>query len=271
MILADYHVHTHFSADSDASLPDYLSQAKSRGLGEICFTDHFDLAFVSPDPSISNRDWECDVAAVFAAIDALPGCKGVDVKKGVEMGVRTDLGIIERTQAHLQSFPFDFVLASVHMVDGVDPYFPSYFNQKTRQEGFVRYLQTVHDCLRQTEFYSAVGHIDYPSKGCPHEDNALRYADASDLLDALFRHVIERGKCIELNTSILKKLHSPTQDLAIFQRYAELGGEYVTIGSDAHSCDGLAYRFDDALEFLRTAGIMHIATFDQMKPVLQRI
>lgn len=260
----DYHVHTAFSADSEASIEEYIAVAADRGLREICFTDHYDLEF--PALSAAGKSWEGDIASACRAIDALQLPSGLTVKKGVEMGLRLEEGIIGRTLAALKDLPLDFVIASVHLVDGVDPYFPDYFEGKSRSEGFARYLETIYACLQQTDDYQAVGHIGYPSKGCPYPNRALQYADAPEIIDALFRHVIEKGKCIEINGSVLARLGDESPDVALYRRYVELGGEYITFGSDAHTVEALGQQFGKIKALAEAAGIRYAATFAQKQP-----
>ena len=266
MYWSDYHVHTHFSADSSESLLAYIRKAQESRINEICFTDHYDFSF--PDPR--GQEWMSDVEGLFSAIDALPD-SGILIKKGVEMGVRLDEGIIEATEKRLRPYAFDFILASVHLVDGEDPYFPAYFEGKTKAQAFSRYIETLLTCLRQTDYYCAVGHIDYPSKGCDAHDAALQYDDAPDVLDSLFRFVAEKGKMLEINTSILKNPNAHPRDIRLWKRYVELGNDAVTMGSDAHSADFLGYEFAHTREFLREAGVQYIATFEQMQPLFTPI
>ena len=39
-MLFDYHMHSNFSADSTTSMEQQIIQAETRGLDEICFTEH---------------------------------------------------------------------------------------------------------------------------------------------------------------------------------------------------------------------------------------
>ena len=82
-----------------------------------------------------------------------------------------------------------------------------------------------------------------------YEDNSLKYADYSDLIDAVLKSLIERGRGIEINTSGFKYGISNTYpSLDIVKRYKELGGKYVTLGSDAHKAKYIGYGFDKAYE-----------------------
>ena len=266
----DYHVHTLFSADSSERIETYIEAAVRQGVTEICFTDHYDLDFPAPSQSSGQR-WEADIGVAIAAITSLAEQSPVRLKCGVEMGLRLEGDILARSVFHLSQFDLDFILASVHLVDGIDPWYPDYFDGKSRQEGFSRYLETIYACLQKTDAWQAVGHIDYPVKGCPYEDKVLRYRDAPDVIDALFTHIIERGKCIEINGSVLAKLGDASPDLEIYQRYAALGGEYITLGSDAHVVGALNQRLEQAAALASCAGIRYVATFEKQTPTMHRI
>ena len=56
--------------------------------------------------------------------------------------------------------------------------------------------------------------------------------------------------------------------LEILRRYRARGGEFVTVGSDAHAPARVGSRIPEAIELARAAGIPYLATFDKMRPVL---
>ena len=88
----------------------------------------------------------------------------------------------------------------------------------------------------------------------------------------MFRYIIPLGKCIEVNTATYRNLGQrevPGEDW--LRRYVQLGGEYITFGSDAHSPEYIHYRFDDAAEMARRAGVKYYATFERMKPVFHKL
>lgn len=268
--MIDYHVHTHFSADSHEKIESYIAEASKRGVTEICFTDHYDLDFPEPSQS-TGKSWEADIGAACQAIQRAAETGPISLLCGVEMGMRLEGDIQQRTDAYLSQFSLDFIIASVHFVNGADPWYPEYFDDKTRSEGYRLYLETILACLQRCENWQSVGHIDYPAKNCPYTPRALRYHDAPELLDSLFRYVISQGKCIEINGSVLVALGQEKPDLKIYQRYRELGGEYITLGSDAHRVDCLAQDLDEAAQLAQAAGIPYVARFSQQIPNMIRL
>ena len=99
----------------------------------------------------------------------------------------------------------------------------------------------------------------------------LRYSDAPEQIDALFRYVISHGKGIEINTSIFRALGKDALDIAWLKRYQELGGEIITIGSDAHTPEPVGYVWDAAATLLKEAGFRYVTTFSAMKPIFHKI
>ena len=103
---------------------------------------------------------------------------------------------------------------------------------------FEEYLRTCIACAASCDFFDVFGHIGYVSKFCPADDKILRYSDYSDALDALLKMLVQRGKGIEVNTSGLAATSQTMPETAVIARYHELGGEIITVGSDAHTACG---------------------------------
>ena len=267
---ADYHLHTNFSFDSNTPLKDQIQAAIDHGMEEICLTDHYE----PPYPGLPL--WQADLAARAKALQdpALTHLKGqITIRQGAEVGlldIPSQRASIHRLVTENQ---LDFVIASCHMCQGEDPYYPEFFQNKTRAEGFARYIGELAHLITtiDADDFSVVGHIDYPSKGCPYTDKMLRYSDAPEQIDALFRYVISHGKGIEINTSIFRALGKDALDIAWLKRYQELGGEIITIGSDAHTPEPVGYGWDAAATLLKEAGFRYVTTFSAMKPIFHKI
>ena len=75
------------------------------------------------------------------------------------------------------------------------------------------------------------------------------------------------GKGIEVNTAGLKYgLGAPNPRPEILQKYRELGGEIITIGSDGHKPEHLAFAFDQIQELLEQCGFRYLTLFRKRKP-----
>lgn len=263
LMRVDYHVHSDHSFDCSVSAADMCRQAARLGVDELCFTNHVDFDWCNPA--------SCDVAAQTRAVASLNGRfapRDLTVLNGAEVGLAGEEAAAA-ARAYLAGRPLDFVIGSLHMVDGLDAYYPEYFEGHTQEENYARYIRRIEPALRAFPEFSAVGHFDFVAKHAPYDDRRMTYDAAPEAFDSLFRFVAERGKCIEINTSAW--LDDPAWGLDILTRYRELGGEYVTVGSDAHMADRVSRRFDEAVALAKAAGIRYIATFRAMEPALHPI
>ena len=75
------------------------------------------------------------------------------------------------------------------------------------------------------------------------------------------------GKGIEVNTAGLKYgMNDPNPHHDIIKRYLELGGEIITIGSDGHCPEHMAYDFHKLPDFLSSLGVHYYTIFRNKKP-----
>lgn len=71
----------------------------------------------------------------------------------------------------------------------------------------------------------------------------------------------------EINTAGLRKnLGYPHPHKDILKMYKNLGGEIITIGSDAHFSEHIAYKFEDISELLKNFGFKYYTVFENQKP-----
>ena len=98
------------------------------------------------------------------------------------------------------------------------------------------------------------GHIDYIVRYGPNKAAFYSYEAYRDILDRILKAVIEHGKGIECNTAGLRKgISQPNPAADVLKRYRELGGEILTIGSDAHIPEDLGADFEQTRELLKNA------------------
>ena len=75
-----------------------------------------------------------------------------------------------------------------------------------------------------------------------------------------------------MNTSGLRQELGDTMPSEwLLKRFYELGGEYVTIGSDAHRREDLAGDFQKAYEILWRAGFRYTVYYKRHQPQLIRL
>ncbi len=261
---ADFHMHTSFSYDSESAPEKMIQSAIQKGLKTICITDHHDLDFVEPAEIDFKKYWTSLLQLQENYKDQ------IEILIGMEFGLQSHLG---KTCDELASrYPFDFIIGSVHIFDGYDPYYPDYFQKVEDEEGYRRAFELTLDGLRATKEIDVLGHMDYITRYGTEKEAAYSYAKYADYIDALLKYLIENGKGLEVNTSGWKyglTYAHPHQD--VLKRYKELGGEIITIGSDAHQPMHVAYGFERVKAYLEACGFAKYTEFRQRTPYFREI
>ena len=261
-------MHTSFSGDSEAPMESMIEASIKAGLKDICITDHMDY-------NIPHEVEECymyDPVAQFACMKSLREKYAgiINVHYGVEIGF-CDEGA-DFYKKLLDSYPFDFNIGSVHIVDAHDPYYPKYWTLfDTERAGIERYFDRVIYMIKKYKNYDALGHLDYVFRYAP-VNHSYDYKEYSDYIDTILKILIGDGKALEVNTAGYKYgLGVPNPQPQVLKRYKELGGELISVGADGHKPEHVAYDYAKCEALLKECGFDHIAIYKEHKPVMYRI
>lgn len=260
-MLCDFHLHTDFSGDSHAPAASQIEQAIHLGMPCICITDHHDMDIVSP------CDFTLDLPAYFPALEDLRARyqDKIQIEIGIELGLQNHIAakLLETTS----QYPFDYVIGSCHFIDGLDPYYPEYYQGKTEGQAYRRFFEVTLSRMQALDCFDSLGHLDYVVRYGPNKNQQYRYQDYRDLIDAILNLLIQKGKALECNTGGFHYgLGHPNPCEEILRRYRELGGELLTIGSDAHAPQHVGFDFDRAGELLKACGFSYYTTYHQRQP-----
>lgn len=260
----DYHLHSHFSCDCKASIVEQCLSALQKGLPEIGVTDHFDL---HPGDECAGFfrpiEWAAELDRARQEFAGL-----LIVRAGIELG---EPHIYQaECQALLQSYPFDYVLGSLHWV-GAEIIFDRQYFQRSPDEAYGLFFEELERMTRVGGFdilshFDVVVRVGKPIYG---GYEPRRYEEA---IRAVLKNCIAHGIALDLNTQGLRnRCQRLTPGVEVLTWYAEMGGERVTLGSDAHKPDDIAANFDLALEALRAAGLKYVTQFEKREARLVRI
>lgn len=264
MLKADYHVHTRLSYDGEGDLLEYCAKAEELGLDELCVTDHLDIGCAQME--FNPHDQKIYLEQFENARRHFPQ---LELRLGMEIGYRPDTHV--ESAMFISALPLDFVINSIHEINDVDPYYGGYFEGKTREEAYFEYLEQVLDSLDAAYPFNVLGHIGYPARYAPYLCSSIEYREFPELIDAILLRAIYDGKGIEVNTSTVRQLGKTMPALSIIKRYRELGGEFITIGSDAHTPARLGANFNDAEALLKELGFRYTTSYQEFKPVQRPI
>lgn len=235
-MLFDNHAHTTFSSDSDMQLADALKTMEVLGLGLVC-TEHFDYDYID-SKFYTDMTFRFNPAEYWEKY--LP-YRSEKLRLGVEVGL-TDTSH-EANVDFIAQAPFDLVVGSVHFLDMLDLYYPDFYEGKTKKQAVEQYLVTMEQMVRENSYIDILGHIDYICRYMPYEDKHIGYQEFADHIDAVLRTVIETDTVMEINTRRLADRMALKELVPIYARYRELGGKYISLGSDAHNTESLGMNF----------------------------
>ncbi|MCL2223946.1 MAG: histidinol-phosphatase HisJ family protein [Defluviitaleaceae bacterium] len=271
----DSHVHSAASPDSEMMPQEAIAALKKAGLG-IAFTEHVD--FVShPSRNPNATDVPRGVGDFICDFEIYPSqykqFRGEGVMLGLELGLTKAFSPANK---ELADGDYDFILGSVHIVDGVELYFAcngtlpqepfSHTLQHAPHEAISRYLRYAAEVVEQDDFFDSFGHIDYISRYLPQLAQEFSYANFTAEFDALFRTLAQQEIALEINTCLLGEDLAAQKMFDICRRFAQLGGRLCTIGSDAHNVSALGRNFKCARKIAEESGLA-VVYFKERKPV----
>ena len=259
MIIADMHTHSAFSGDSKTPVEEQIEAAIKLGLKYYCLTDHEDLYY----PEIQDENgtpvniFSLDIPMYTRKIQELSEeyKNDIDVLSGIELGLCKKA--LPEYEDILAKNNFDFVLTSIHLIDGLDPYYPEFWLYHDSKMAVRRYFEIMLDMINNFTNFDSLGHLDYIFRYIRDEagnpgDGHYSYREYADLIDPILSRLIKLDKALEVNTAGYKYgLGSPNPQAKVLKRYRKLGGTKITIGSDCHLSEHLAYDFDKCEALLK--------------------
>jgi histidinol-phosphatase (PHP family) len=253
----DYHMHTRFSCDSRAAMAEMCQAAIDKGIPEIGFSEHFD----------HNASDECTGYFQLEPWAAeLERCRAqfagrLTVRAGIELG-EPHLFAAE-ARGLLARYPFDYALGSLHWVGSDSVFDRGHFERHPAEEAFPAFFAELE---RMTALggFDILSHFDVPVRTAFAVYGRYDPREYEDCIRPVLRNVIAHGIALDLNTSALRRRAKVlTPGLDILRWYVELGGERVSLGSDAHESKQVGDHLPEAIEIARAAGLKYLTHFER--------
>ena len=261
-MIADCHMHTEFSTDSEADMELMAKTAIALGLDHICFTDHFDMDFPGGEFQLDTPAYMEKVMKIRERYQ-----DRIYIGFGVELGMQEHLS--ERIRNYTAQYPFDYVIGSMHLLDGKDPYDGEIYKTLGDEQAFRRYFEATAQMLEKDMDINSLGHLDYVVR---YGDYSLySYKKYADEIDTILKSLIHRGIALEINTGGLRKMPFTNPHPDVIRRYRELGGELITAGADAHMPEHVGFAFNQVKDLLESCGFSYYTVFKQRKPIFLKI
>lgn len=281
MNLIDCHTHTQFSVDSDADINEMIEKACRLGLAAYAVTDHCECNRWYSKEHYPDEDTYCyfgfgtyfenSVSAVTRLKEKYSG--RLNLICGVEMGQAThDFDIAEKIVSDSR---LDFVIGSMHQLPKTEDFAFIEYEKLSRQDIYdlaERYFLEVNKLCKWGKF-DVLGHLTYILryiKGKAGID--LDISPFDEVIADSFKALAENGKGIEINTSGFRQKYGDAfPSLKYVKMFRELGGEILSIGSDAHTVDELGENVKDGAEIALEAGFEYLCYFKERKPNFVKI
>ena len=278
MFLADYHIHSTCSFDASNTMTEMSHAAFGRGVTQLCFTDHtdFDIAETMQIGGPADFAVPAEQARQYAeALENAPN--GMDIRLGLELGE----GNHDAARAiKVFGMPeYDFILGSLHNLRNTpDFYYLKYTSEEYCHELYERYLDELLE-LSALPCFDALAHLGYCRRYMSKQgmSAAVTMERNGDKVDAILRTLIENGRGIELNCADLvpggrsEPLLETFPSVPILRRYRELGGELITVGSDAHTTRAAGVGVEAGFELLRQCGFRYVTAYRKHVPEMIKI
>ncbi|PIZ71528.1 hypothetical protein COY07_04785 [Candidatus Peregrinibacteria bacterium CG_4_10_14_0_2_um_filter_43_11] len=274
-MLIDYHLHNHFSPDSQTETVELLKRAQDQGMREICITNHAEWFTMENWHGVFELNEAIQrFSDVESEIDHIqPQFFDIPIKLGTELTYSPDdLVAIEQ---FLGIIDFDFVLGSVHDIDDIiinshkDEV--RYFPGKSEEEAYLPYFQQLRD-LAEWGQCDVIAHFDTIKKYGHKYYGPFEPEKYKRLIISVLEVMKKNGIGLEINSNCL---HDKCQELfphpTILKWALEVGIEYFTLGSDAHSPEEVSRHIAESMEMVKTIGLKQITTYEKRKPILHSI
>lgn len=274
MDLIDCHSHSTNSPDGHSSPEEMLKIAMEKGFSAYALTDHCEVNrwFSIEHYGVEPNEYDTyDFGADFEkSMKQNTGLKEkydgkINFLCGIELGqAPLDFGLSE---AIVSDRRLDLVIGSIHQVSGKDDFaFVDYANNDV-DKLLTAYYDDMYSLCKWNKF-DILGHITYPLRYIE-GDNGIKVdmSKYEEIIRLCFKTLIENGKGIEINTSGLRQAYGQAfPNLYWVKMFREMGGEILSLGSDAHRAEDLGKGIKEGAEIALEAGFTHLCYFKERKP-----
>jgi histidinol-phosphatase (PHP family) len=261
---ADYHMHTTLCGHAIGSLEEYVQHAIKVGLKEIGFSDHAPMVHERmPCVTMDFRQ----LPLYHRLIDEVKTKYAGQITIKYALEADFILGFEDKTKAIIDGYPYDYIIGSVHFINGWavdDPATLEQWKTGNINQIWKDYFQLLRQSAK-SGFFNIIGHCDLPKK-FGHRPSI----DMSEDVKATAKVFKECGVAVEINTSGLRK---PVGEMYPSPQYLKIycaAGVPLTFGSDSHTPGDVGKNFKEAVELAKSAGYTEYLTFKQ-RSIEQRI
>ena len=266
--IVDLHVHTDNSFDGNHSATFFCEKAEMLDLRAIAFTDHCEVDQFRGDSAYEKRIFQAffEISKVRSAFHGK-----LLVLNGIELG--QPVYDVEIANNIVKRYDYDQIIGSVHNLrGGEDFYFMENLSQDNAEKLLKEYFNEIINLLKWGKF-DILAHLTYPLRYFYSKSNLdIDLNKFKNQIDEILLMTAKSEKSLEINTAALRQpLNKLSPEIDVIKRFKELGGKYVSVGSDAHYAEHLASDIDMAYSAALEAGFDSITFFEKRTPMQMKI
>jgi histidinol-phosphatase (PHP family) len=263
--IVDLHTHTDNSFDGHHSTMYLCETAYMKGIRAIAFTDHLEM-----DAFLEKNFDRTAIQSFFETAKARSAFNGkLIVCVGAELGQAVyNTGISDKL---LSTMKYDFIIGSIHNLPEVEDFYYMDFNDES-----IDYMSLLRQYfewelkLAQWNGFDTLAHLTYPLRYIVGKySKPVDMSQFSEIIDEILVTLIKNNKALEINTAGLRQpIGITSPDESIVRRYRQLGGELITVGSDAHYAEHIGAGIEQGYELALKCGFDMVALYQYRMPTL---
>lgn len=260
--LIDMHTHSDHSFDGHHSCMLLCESAVEKNIDGIAITDHCEV-------DSKNFDFRA-----FCSNQIVDTCKAKKFFEGsllVLQGIELGQAIYNKELAEciLNKYHYDFVLGSIHNLENMQDFYFLDFDKYDVYNLLDKYFDAIIELCNWNKFDS-LAHLTYPLRYITERTNInVDLNKFSDKIETILKTLIQNEKALEINTSgLFQKINDFLPNKKIVKLYKDLGGEFITIGSDSHYCNKIGAGIIDGLRLANECGFDNITIYQHRNPIL---
>lgn len=280
-VLADCHMHTCHSPDSQANLFDMCLAAQHKGASIVTITDHCEMNLYYERYQNVLEESQSDT------IETRKRFRDMKILLGIEMG--QPLQDVVASNEMLGDYRFDFVLASLHNPPKDCGYplckekeeNPDYVEAfENKDYAYLKYTKETTPIIITDYFerlykmslwgkFDSLSHITYPIRYCKGEQGVtVDIKQYYPIITEIYKALIQRDIALELNSAGLRNpVHETAPNYELLKLYKECGGKLITLGADAHTTAHVADGIPECIEMLKSLDFDAYYYFERRRPV----
>ena len=274
--MEDLHTHSRFSVDSDADVFEMIEKAVSLGLKAYAITDHCEVNRWYTEEYYGGTkiypyfdfkdDYERSVSFISGIKERYQGV--IELICGIELGQAQEEP--EIAQIVVDDKRIDFILGSVHQLPKTEDFAFLEYGEMTRAEAedlLERYFKEI-DRLCAWGKFDSLAHLTYPLRYYIKAGIEVDTARFDCIIESALKRLSENGKALEINGSGIRQGAGMTFPTAKYAKmFRDVGGEMITLGSDAHYAKDVGAGIYEAAKEVKAAGFDKVVYFKERKPI----